>query len=97
MSIAKAIKVKVAARKDTREDIKVTVTWVERERRSAINVTAVAVYENEGNGTRLMGKIRTDGMDGKASGPRRPDDNTRVGLWAPDASSIGMILEGQVQ
>lgn len=42
MSIAKAMNVKVAARKDTSEAIKVTVTWVERPRRRATNETAAA-------------------------------------------------------
>jgi len=42
MSMANAIRVRKAARKEVREEKRVTVVWVENERRKAINVTAVA-------------------------------------------------------
>jgi len=42
MSIANAINVRRAARKDRIEAIRVTVTWVEQEKSNAIKVTAVA-------------------------------------------------------
>jgi len=42
MSIANAIKVRSAARKETREETSVTVVWVENDKTSAKNVTVVA-------------------------------------------------------
>lgn len=46
MSIANAIRVRAAARKDVREARRVTVMWVERERRRATNDTAAAKGRN---------------------------------------------------
>jgi hypothetical protein len=45
MSIANAISVRRAARKETSEDTRVTVVCVENDRRKAMNVTAVAVVK----------------------------------------------------
>jgi len=42
MSIAKAISVRRAAKKDTIEDRSVTVTWFEKDSTKATNVTTVA-------------------------------------------------------
>lgn len=48
MSTANAIKVMVAARNDKSDDTSVTVTWVEKDRRRAMKVTAVAESREEG-------------------------------------------------
>jgi len=42
MSMANAMRVRLAARKDRREAIKVKVTWVEKENRSATKAAMVA-------------------------------------------------------
>lgn len=42
ISAQKAINVRRAAKKDKSDEMRVTVTWVEKEKRKATNVTAVA-------------------------------------------------------
>ena len=59
MSIANAMRVRTAARKDTREARRVTVMWVESERRRATNDTMAAKVREHVRGLHQNPRLRT--------------------------------------
>lgn len=93
MSTANAISVRNAAKKAVRDDIKVTVTCCENERSIAMNVTPVAITQQQSRSVDSQYKSKfehTDWVNRKPTSPRRTDNDIRSLLLIRDGDLIAM-------
>lgn len=92
MSIANAISVRRAARKDRIDAIRVTVTWVEQEKSNAMKVTAVAdgkrIQQKKLHGRE--GNMLTNGMYSESTSPGTANDHIGILVYIRNGDRIAM-------
>lgn len=101
ISIAKAMRVMVAARKDVRDERRVAVVWVEKERRRAMHEMLAAgrderVLELDQARACISFRRRTDWMNGQAASPTGPNSDRVVRTAVPNNNAVSVSARAAI-
>lgn len=92
MSMANAMRARVAAKKDKTEAINVRVRWVEKEKRSATKETIVANYDKlQVRQSKYGNRMPTNGMDSQSASPITSDSDGITPLNRNGVAMTGLV------